>query len=129
MGKKSINHFSCADLLLSYSWGILLIAILSLSKFNIKACPSSVGLGGLTISLLLKYTFTGIPELAILYLSINLVSNCFDTKKYSSKYIFSLHFFKVGLLMIEFTPKSFPRPKEMSMVLFGILVTCFLCNQ
>ena len=68
-----------------------------------KACPSCVGLGGLTKYLLLNFTITDIPELAILYLSEDLIFNLFDTKKSSSESIFALHFIKVSFMMIAFS--------------------------
>ena len=93
-----------------------MIPILSLYKLNTKACPYCVGLVCLTKSLLSNFTFTDIPELAILYLSENLVLNFFDTNKSSSKYIFAFHFLKVGFPMIAFTVTSLPSPKGRSMV-------------
>ena len=84
--------FSIIDMLVGYIWGLLLIPILSQSKVNMKAWPSCVGLGVLTKYLPLNFTFTGIPDLEILYLSANLVFNCFETNKSSSKSIFALHF-------------------------------------
>ena len=77
----------------------------------------------------LVFTFTGIPALTILYLSKDLIFNCFDTNIYSSKSIFSLHFLKVGFPMITFIATYLPRLKEMSMVFFGILVMCYVRNQ
>ena len=100
-----------------------MVLILYLSNINMKYCPSCVGSGGLTKYLVLNFIFTGISELTILYLSANLVFNCFDTKKSSSEFIFALHFFKVSFLMIAFTATSLPSPKERSMVFF-----CRPCN-
>ena len=71
--------------------------------------PYCVGLGGLKKYFLSNLTFTGIPELVVIYLSANLVFNCFGTKKSSPKSIFAFHFFKVGFPVIAFTAKSLPR--------------------
>ena len=81
-----------------------------------NVCPSLVGLGGMVKYFLSDFTFTGIPGLAILYLSTNLVFICFDTKKSSSKYIFALHFFKVGFPIIVFTDTYLQRPNDRSTV-------------
>ena len=110
--------FSIKEILVGFFWGILLITILSLYNLNKKACASCVGLGGLTKYLLFNFTFTGIPEFAILYLSVNLVFNCFDTNRSSSKSIFALHFLKVGFLMMTFNATSLPGPKQRIMGLF-----------
>ena len=93
--------------------GLLLIIIMPLSNINIISCPSCIGLGCLTKSLLLKFTFTGIPELAIMYLSENLVFNCFDTNK-SLWYLYFSPLFKVDFPMISFTAASLTRPKDRS---------------
>ena len=90
--------------------GPLFIPILSLYNHNINSSLYCIGLGGLTKYLLLNFTLTGIPGLFILYLSTNVVFNFFDTNKSSLKYIFALHFFKVGFPMIVFTGTSLPSP-------------------
>ena len=128
-----INHpsilFSVTYMMVGSLREQLLVSILSLSNLKMNDCPYCVGLGVLTKYLLLNFIFTGIPELAILYLIANLVFNCFDTKKYLSKSIFSLHFSKVGFQMIAFTATSLPRPKESSMSFFGIVITVYVFNQ
>ena len=103
---------SITDILAVSFWGVFFLSILSLSKLNMKSCPSCVVLWGMNKSLPLKFTFTSIIELLLLYLGANLVFNYFDTKKSSLKYIFALHFFMVGFLMIEFTDTYLQRPKE-----------------
>ena len=47
--------------------------------------------------LLLNFIFNGTTGLEILYLSINLVFNSFDTRESSSESIFALHPFKLVL--------------------------------
>ena len=108
--------YSITYIMLGYFRELLLIPVLSLSNINMNAIPYCVELGSLSKYFLLNFTFNGILELAILYLSANSAFNFFDNKKYSSKFIFDLHFLKVGFLMIAFTDKSLPRLNERSTI-------------
>ena len=126
--RHSLIIFSITDMLVGSFWGLLFIPIMYLSKLNMKSCPSCVGLEGLTKYFPFKSTFTGIPELVILFLSANLVFNCFDTKKSSLKYIFAIHFFKGRFSDDQFYCYIVTKAKGGEYVFWGILVTCYVRN-